>query len=215
MTRFLKFPFLLLTMASAFAQNQKATELTPEQIMQTLAAQAFAKELRISQLRHAALDAVDRKEIPHLREFLKLYPDAVVRYLSFANAEFPSLCATTTLYNRYEFEIRIPVNYTPDNRAVTGYGPPQCHLLETESVKTRDGLAAETSYGDLQKHFGEGDWKKLVASKGDFAALGWVLKKDAPVKHFDAVIAHRKSLARKIPRPLEKAASDEDNKQSQ
>lgn len=146
---------------------------------------------------------------------MELYPNAVVRYLSFANAEFPSLCATTTLHDRYEFEIRIPVNYSPDNRAVTGYGAPQCHLLEIESVKTRDGLLAETSHGDLQKHFGEGEWEKLVASEGDFAAaLGWVLKKDAPVKHFDAVIAHRKSLERTISSPLEKAPSGEDNKQS-
>ena len=212
--RFPKFPLLLLTMAPALAQSQKTAELTPEQMLQALAAQGFAKELRISQLRHAALDAVDRKKVPYLKEFLELYPNAVVRYLSLANAEFPSLCATTTLHDRYEFEIRIPVHYSPDNRAVTGYGTPEFDLLEIESVTTRDGLLAGTSYGDFQKHFGEGKWEKLVASKGDFAALGWVLKKDAPVKHFDAVIAHQKSLERTISSPLEKKPSGGDNKQS-
>jgi len=46
--------------ALAQTQSQKKEELTPEQMLQVLAAQGFAKELRISQLRHAALDAVDR-----------------------------------------------------------------------------------------------------------------------------------------------------------
>ena len=74
----------ILMAAPVLAQAQEAREPTQEEYNK-----ALAEQLRISKLRHAALDAADRTKIPHLKDFLTIYPDAVVRYLSFAGADFP------------------------------------------------------------------------------------------------------------------------------
>lgn len=181
-------------------------KFTPEETARSLALLAY--ESGKNAARFAVLDAVDRTKVPHLKEFLALYPEAVVRYLSFAGGDFPSLDVTTTLYGRYEFNMRIPVTYAADNRTIAGYGSPECHLLEIASVDRRgDGSGGielgGTSGGELQKHFGEKEWKALVAARGDFAKLGFELKKDAPVPDFDLVVKHLKSLERKLPKKAE------------
>ena len=191
------FIFFLLA-APVFAQAQKANEPTQEEV-----AKAFAEHTRVSTLRHSALDAADREKVPHLKEFLVLFPNAIVRYLSFADADFPSLSITTTLHDRYEFNMRIPVTYSEDNQKILGYGSPRCHLLEIESVARRGDVLGGTSGGDLQKHFGEEEWKALVKSKGDFSVLGYELNKDAHVPDFELVTKHLKSLERQIPKPAE------------
>jgi hypothetical protein len=162
-----------------------------------------AKQLRISKQRHATLDASDRTKIPHLKDFLTLYPNSVVSYVSFAGADFPSLSVTTTLYDRYEFNMRVPVTYSGDNARIVGYGEPRCHLLEIDSVSPRDDKAGGielggTSGGDLQKHFGISEWRTLVESNGDFSVLGYKIQKGKPVPNFDLVIRHLKSLERPI-----------------
>ena len=97
----------VLIASQVLVQAQETREPTQEEYNK-----ALAEQLRISQLRHAALDAVDRSKIPFLKDFLTLYPDSVVRYLSFAGADFPSLSVTTTLHDRYEFNMRVPVKYS-------------------------------------------------------------------------------------------------------
>lgn len=191
----------VLIAAPVLAQAQEANEATQEDV-----ANALVEQIRISTLRHSALDAADRKKIPHLKDFLVLYPDSNIQYLSFADADFPSLSVTTTLHDRYKFNMRIPVTYSKDNRTIIGYGSPQCHLLEIESVDRRGDELGGTSGGDLQKHFGEEEWKALLEAKGDFSKLGYELKKDAPVPDFDLVIKHLKSLERRLPNPAEQAA---------
>jgi hypothetical protein len=195
--------FVLMS-APVLVQAQEAREPTQEEYEK-----ALADELRISTLRHAALDVADRAKIPHLKDFLTLYPDSVVRYLSFARADFPSLSVTTTLHDRYEFNMRVPVTYSEDSKTVVGYGSPLCHLLEIESVDRRGDELGGTSGGDLQKHFGEKEWKALLEAKGDFSTLGYELKKDAPVPDFDLVIKHLKSLERPLPKPAEQAGADQ------
>ena len=188
----------VLIAAPVLVRAQEAREATQEEYNK-----ALAEQLRISALRHAALDAVDRTTIPHLKDFLKLYPDSVVRYLSFAGADFPSLSVTTTLYERYQLNMRVPVRYSEDDSKIVGYGEPECHLLEIASVSPRDDGAGGielggTSGGDLQKHFGVEEWGALVESKGDFSVLGYELEKGKPVPNFDLVMKHLKSLGRRI-----------------
>jgi hypothetical protein len=188
----------VLIASQVLVQAQEAREPTQEEYNK-----ALAEQLRISQLRHAALDAVDRSKIPFLKDFLTLYPDSVVRYLSFAGADFPSLSVTTTLHDRYEFNMRVPVQYSDDDSSIVGYGEPECHLMEVASVSPRDDGAGGiemggTSGGDLQKHFGIKEWGALVESKGDFSVLGYEIKKGKPVPNFNLVIKHLKSLERRI-----------------
>ena len=193
----------VLIASLTFAQAQKLREPTQEEYQK-----ALAEQMRISKLRYATLDAADRNKIPFLKDFLTLYPNAIVRYLSFAKADFPSLSVNTTLHDRYQFNLRVPVRYSKDNKEIIGYGEPICHLLEIISVTPRDDGAGGvelhgTKAGDLQEHFGLQNWDKLVESKGDFSTLGFKLKVTNPVPNFDLVKKDLKSLERKIPNPTE------------
>ncbi|MDX1679325.1 MAG: hypothetical protein R3242_01225 [Akkermansiaceae bacterium] len=154
-------------------------------------------EFEQSELRHETLDALDRTTVPYLGDFLRLYPKATVRYLSFGDAEFPSFSATTTLYDRYEFNLRIPVFYSEDNKAVTGFGEPLLHFMEVRSVTEQDGVVTKNA-GELQKSFSETEWEALVAADGDFSELGLELIEDRPVPNFDLV----KDLLRKTERVI-------------
>jgi|GEM_PF-6093940 len=181
----------LICLAGCDAQKGGTTEPVQKQV-----SEAFVDQVRISTLRHELLDSVDRTEVPFLSEFLELYPNAIIRYLSFADADFPSFSVTTTLHSRYEFNMRVPVQYSEDSLKITGYGNPRCYLLEIESVTPRGDELGGTSGGDLQQHFEEAGWNALVESKGDFSAIGYEVKVDKPVPNFDLVIKHLKSQER-------------------
>lgn len=191
----------------AAAQDDGQTAKKLEELKKHLE-EVYGDQIKVSKLRSAALDATDRTEIPYLGDFLTLYPDAVVRYLSFTKSDFPGLSVTTTLHDRYRFSLRVPVRYSEDNKKIVGYGEPMCHLLEIASVTPRDGGAGgvelhATSGGDLQEHFGLKEWKELVESKGDFSILGFKLKATNPVPHFALVKKNLKSLERQIPKQAE------------
>jgi hypothetical protein len=193
----LRLAFVLLAVP-VLARAQEAKEPTQEEFNK-----AAAEQVRISKLRHATLDAADRSQIPFLKDFLALYPDTVVQYLKVSGADFPSLSVTTTLHDRYEFRMDIPVKYSDDHLKIVSYGEPQCHLMEVASVSTRDdgagGIELEgTTGGDLQKHFGTKEWGALVESKGDFSVLGFKIEKGKPVPNFELVIKHLKRLERRI-----------------
>lgn len=180
------------------AQDQKQREITQEEYLKLM-----AKQAAMSKLRYATLDAVDRKKVPYLKDFLALYPDAIVSYLSFARSDFPGLSVTATLHNRYKFNLRIPIKYSADNTEIINYGSPVCHLIEIKSVQPRDdgrgGIElGGTMGGDLQKHFGAKELQKVIESKGDFSVLGFKLREKAPVKNFDLVIKSLKQRERII-----------------
>ncbi|GAA5496424.1 hypothetical protein Rhal01_02607 [Rubritalea halochordaticola] len=201
MMRNTMFIFMTLPLI-AWSEAQERQDPEPNQ---EEAADALADQIRVYKLRHELLDATKRKEIPYLKDFIALYPESVVRYLSFAKADFPSLSVNTTLHDRYQLNMRIPVRYSEDNKKIIGYGEPLCYLSEISSVTPRDDGAGGTelggsSGGDLYKHFGLQDWKKLVEAKGDFASLGLKLEVNKSVPNFNLVKKHLKSLERKIPK---------------
>lgn len=188
----------VLMAAPVLARAQEAREPTMEEYDK-----AVAEQVRISKLRYATLDAADRSKIPFLKDFLTLYPDTVVQYLKISGADFPSLSVTTTLHDRYEFRMDIPVKYSDDHLKIVSYGEPQCLLMEVAAVSTRDdgrgGIELEsTTGGDLQKHFGINEWEALVESKGDFSVLGFKMEKGKPVPNFEFVTKHLKSSERRI-----------------
>jgi hypothetical protein len=115
----------VLMAVPVLAQAREGREPTQEEYQK-----ALSEQIRISKLRQTTLDAVDRSQVPHIKDFLALYPDAVVRYLKVSGADFPSLSVTTTLHDRYEFRMDIPVKYSDDHLRIAGYGEPECHLME-------------------------------------------------------------------------------------
>ncbi len=133
------------------------------------------------------LDAADRAKIPHVAEFLALYPDATIAYLDFAGSEFPGLSLDALLHERYVLNLRVPVHYADGGTRIDRYGDPAFFLVEVDGVTARGGHLKETRYGDQQVHFGAAEWKKLLAAKGDFSALGHPLEKSRPVPDFHLV----------------------------
>jgi hypothetical protein len=199
MTRYLLFIILplLVSCENKLAEQADEIEITQEEYNKLL-----AEQIKISSLRYATLDSEDRKMTPNLKDFLAIYPESIIRYLSFAETDFPGLSANTTLYDRYKLNMRIPVRYSDDHTKVLSYGLPICYLLEIRSVDSRDdGLGGTElggySGGDLQKHFGDAEWQKLFKANGDFSVLGYELKQDKPVKNFKLVIQDLKNLEHK------------------
>jgi hypothetical protein len=133
------------------------------------------------------LDAADRAKIPHVAEFLALYPDATIAYLDFAGSEFPGLSLDALLHERYVLNLRLPVHYAVGGTRIDRYGDPAFFLVEVDRVTDRGGYLGETRYGDTQVHFGAAEWKKLLAAKGDFGVLGHPLEKSRPVPDFHLV----------------------------
>jgi hypothetical protein len=155
------------------------------------------QEAALNQVKFLTLDAADRSKIPHVADFLALYPHATVRYLSFAGSDFPGLSLDTMLHDRYVLNLRLPVHYAADGTRIDRYGDPAFFLVEVESVTTTGGRLAEISYGDQQLHFGEVEWKKLLAAKGDFSVLGQTLEKVRPVPDFHLIVKEYDDLKRR------------------
>ena len=152
-----------------------------------------------NQKRFDALDKVDRNAIPVGSEFIRLFPDATIRYLDFSGSDFPGLSYDTTLFQRYTLNLLIPVFYSKEDAedcSVSGFGSPVFHVLEVRKVVPRDGRVGEVRYGDQQFQFGQDEWNKLIAAGGDFTAIGHPLKKDQPVEGFDLIKAQNEELSR-------------------
>ena len=198
---FIIFPFLVSCEKDEVKQSE-AKEPTQKELTQEEYNKLLAEQVKISSFRYATLDSEDRKKTPHLKEFLAIYPESIIKYLSFAETDFPGLSVNTTLYDRYKLNMRIPVKYSEDHTKVLSYGLPICYLLEIRSVDSRDdGLGGTElggySGGDLQKHFGDTEWQTLFKANGDFTVLGYELKQDKPVKNFKFIIQDLKSSERK------------------
>jgi hypothetical protein len=189
---------LFNALQKAFEEENKTIAKSDEPTQEDFN-KAVLEQLKVGNLRRATLNAQDRNKIPHLKDFLQLYPDSVVRYMKLNDADFPSLSVTTTLHGRYELRMDVPVQYSEDHRKIAGYGAPSCYLQEVASVITRDDGAGGTELGGtqagpLQKHFGLKEWEALVGAKGDFSVIGCEIKKDNPVPNFDLVIKDQKRL---------------------
>ena len=63
-----------------------------------------------NQVKFLTLDAADRSRIPHVEDFLALYPHATIGYLSFAGSDFPGISLDTMLHDRYVLKSPIPPN---------------------------------------------------------------------------------------------------------
>jgi len=163
----------------------------------------WAAESAKNQKRFDALDKVDRKAIPVGSEFIRLFPDATIRYLDFSGSDFPGLSYDTTLFQRYTLNLRIPVFYSKEDASVSGFGDPVFYVVEVQKVVPMDGRVGEVRYGDQQFQFGKDEWKKLMGAAGDFAAIGHPLKKDQPVEGFELIKGQNEELSRKAQKKQE------------
>ena len=96
------------------------------------------------------------------------------------------------LHKRYSLGMTVPVTVSPDRRSVVGHGEPKVSILEIESIERNPratvggpvvgwGMRFTTN----QLTFGLPGWKRLMNAHGDFSAIGYAVKTNAPVAHFN------------------------------
>jgi hypothetical protein len=132
--------------------------------------------------RFKALDAA-RSSAPYLSDFLRLFPNAVVNYRYFTTPDEPGYDVSVDLYERYDFEMQLPVQFDTSRRNVVGYGQPQFYLWEVASVKRREFGTGEISYSGGTNFYAAG-WRKIVEKNGDFGAIGFIMITNQPVAGF-------------------------------
>jgi hypothetical protein len=158
--------------------GQPASEQAKYAQMLRLAAQAV-KEGKDSD---RALDAA-RSSAPYVSDFLRLFPQAQVRYMSFA--EGWGFDVNVDLFERYEFTMQLPAVFDSSHSNVIDYGEPRFTLWEAANVKRNKSGIAETTHNPAgERHFGSSEWKKIVESGGDFGIIGYAMVTNQPVQGF-------------------------------
>ena len=132
--------------------------------------------------RFRALD-IARPSAPYLADFLRLFPNAVVNYRYFTTPDEPGYDVGVDLYDRYEFEMQLPVQFDASRRKVTGYGQPQFYVREVANIERRERRTDVITYAGGTRFYAKG-WQKIVEKGGDFGAIGFVVITNQPVAGF-------------------------------
>lgn len=157
-------------------------KFTPEQVAQSFT--VLLQESQKGKERFAALDAA-RPTAPYVSEFLRLFPSAEVNYRYFTGTEEPGFDVGVDLYERYEFRMQLPVHFDSERRKVVGYGEPQFVIWEAASVtRGPGGIAGTTLNPTGERHFGSAEWATLVERRGDFSAIGYLMRTNQAVPGF-------------------------------
>lgn len=126
--------------------------------------------------RFAALDAV-RGSAPYVSDFVRLFPGASVSYHYFDGNDVPGYDVEVDLHARYQFDMRLPVNFDSHRSKVIGYGRPVFYLGEIASQNGR-----ETTFNPVgARQFGSAEWQKVLEHNGDFSAIGYIMVTNIPI----------------------------------
>ncbi len=126
--------------------------------------------------------------VPHVREikqiFFNLPTDHFITNYGF-DKDKPKKWNTEVFFGgRYEFTYQVDVMVDYKSKKLGKIvGVPHFFLVEITSVTSNSMDTASGSYGADYK-FGEKDWEKVVAAKGDFTVIGIKLNTNSPVALF-------------------------------
>jgi hypothetical protein len=182
---------LIVTVLCVVACKQKQEQLPAGAVPPKFTADEMSKSLTLlaregqkGKERFAELDRV-RGSAPYLSDFLGLFPQSEVNYIYFTSTDGPGFDVAVDLYERYEFEMRLPVQWDSERRAVVGYGEPMYSIREvTNATRGPSGVAENTLNPAGERHFGPTGWRTLASQNGDFRAIGYVLVTNRPVPGF-------------------------------
>ena len=116
--------------------------------------------------------------IERVREFGMLFTNRVQQFTYSEQAEQPHLWIVQTgLYDRYILRMRVPfrVDYTWTN--VVSYEEPNFVILEWLGPGNPHYIGCQRL---------QAEWKRFVASLGDFSSVGMILTTNRPQAHFDS-----------------------------
>jgi hypothetical protein len=133
-------------------------------------------------------------EVPHVMEIAAIFSNAPKSHfieqlgLQPGRNRKPAKWNTVVwFYGRYELTYQVDV--LPDYRAhrIKKMSPGRFYLVEV--AETYDQGRGTKFDPSGNKEFGESEWEKIVAAKGDFAVLGVMLKTNSPVNGFDSYVS--------------------------
>ncbi len=88
---------------------------------------------------------------------------------------------------RYSLTMQVIVKVDKEfGKILEVVGEPKFYLVETERVVQQGAVFAAYAADDFK--FGLSEWRKVVAAKGDFSAIGIHLKRNQPVANFDRFV---------------------------
>jgi hypothetical protein len=149
------------------------------------------------------------KTVPHVQEMMKMFPDVpldnFITQYGFDKSVPVTWNTVAYIYGRYElrYHVEVMVDYK-ENRISEIRGVRGFYLGEVATVSkpTLDGTI-EVRYASNSKIkgvFGEMDWDRIVATKGDFSVIGIHLITNSPIPGFnDYVDKVRKDMIQVSP----------------
>ena len=137
---------------------------------------------------HDALIATGMKTIPVVSEFCRMFPNAehvIVKAKRDMEGwrivhEWIGRCP---MYERYALWLVIAINVEP-NGSLASLEKPSFYITETVKIEGSRDDPEGVRWELQQAEFEDGDWEKLVATGGDFGAIGLELTVDSPVPRF-------------------------------
>jgi hypothetical protein len=148
--------------------------------------------LSMSNYKNTVRDGI--KTVPQVQEIVQMFPNApidnFITQYGFDKGVPVTWNTVAYIYGRYEFgyQVNVIVDYK-NNKISKVVGIPTFYLWEVATVSkpTADGAVESTykSSNGNKSPFGEKQWNKVVAAKGDFSVIGIHLITNSPVPGFD------------------------------
>src|SRR5688572_6183371 len=120
-------------------------------------------------------------DIPCVREFRVLFPDAKVGvYTKRFKTGTTSSQLTDVVYDRYELTLSCGFEVNPKTLDIISYETPTILLVEISSVEGSVEGPLKTTYATNYR-ISQKQWDKIVASGGQFSAAGVDVRTNEPV----------------------------------
>lgn len=121
-------------------------------------------------------------QIPPAAQMSELFEDCR-SYITYGPGGVSTWNSDAYFDGRYELTMQVPVRITSSQRGRM-IGEPQFYLLEVDKVEISASGQVGASFSN-QKVFGLDEWEKVYAANGDFAVIGFPLKRNQSVKDFN------------------------------
>ncbi len=133
-------------------------------------------------------------KIPAALEIEALYGEAD-HFISYSGPNVDKKWRTEVFFDgRYILTMEIVVKTNQSfNEVIEVVGEPSFFLSEASEIIVPKERGVETTFSGDWK-FGLEEWRTLFKAKGDFSAIGIILKKNQPVNNFESYVESKKRL---------------------
>lgn len=127
--------------------------------------------------------------VPHVQEIQRLFPkeatDHFITHYGFDKSKPVTWNTEVFFGGRYVLTYQVDVIVDYERKLVSKtVSPPKFAWREATNISTHP-IGADFGAGDF---FGEAEWSKVLAAKGDFTTIGWMVKTNMPVPNFEKYV---------------------------